>query len=129
MFDISNHHLGQWPHGGAPWHSPSPDGPSCSRRSPQPQHPPYGNAAPSGDPLPSLTQVPGEPLHFTLHGILFALFFEGVEEPTHAYFRRVEPRVVLGGVDSGVANPGRADGTTLLDEVWAGRRSPGRARW
>jgi hypothetical protein len=27
---------------------------------------------------------------------------------------------VLGGVDSGVANPGRADGTTLLDEVWAG---------
>jgi hypothetical protein len=28
--------------------------------------------------------------------------------------------VVFGNSDSGVANPAKADGTTLLDEVWAG---------
>ncbi|MER5542751.1 beta-L-arabinofuranosidase domain-containing protein [Streptomyces sp. NPDC002589] len=80
----------------------------------------YGNAALSGDLLPSLTPVPGAPLHFTLNGITFAPFLEGTEDPTHAYVRRCEPRVVLGGLDSGVANPARPDGTTLLDAVWAG---------
>ncbi|WP_330275946.1 glycoside hydrolase family 127 protein [Lentzea sp. NBC_00516] len=34
------------------------------------------------------------------------------------YFRRVEPKIMFAGVDSGVANPVRADGSTLLDEVW-----------
>ncbi|QTD96857.1 hypothetical protein S1361_05805 [Streptomyces cyanogenus] len=28
--------------------------------------------------------------------------------------------MVFGGLDSGVANPVRPDGTTLLDAVWAG---------
>jgi hypothetical protein len=28
--------------------------------------------------------------------------------------------VVFGGHDSGVANPAREDGTTFLDEIWAG---------
>jgi hypothetical protein len=27
---------------------------------------------------------------------------------------------VFGGRDSGVANPAKTDGTTLLDEIWAG---------
>ncbi|POX49876.1 glycosylase [Streptomyces sp. Ru71] len=80
----------------------------------------YRNAALSGDLLPTLTPVPGKPLHFTLDGIEFAPFHEGTEDPTHAYVRRVEPRVVFGGADSGVANPARPDGATLLDEVWAG---------
>ncbi|MFH8804147.1 beta-L-arabinofuranosidase domain-containing protein [Streptomyces sp. NPDC017936] len=79
----------------------------------------YRNAALSGDLLPSLTPVSGKPLHHTLDGIEFAPFFEGTEDPTHAYVRRAEPRVVFGNSDSGVANPARADGTTLLDEVWA----------
>ncbi|MER5427880.1 beta-L-arabinofuranosidase domain-containing protein [Streptomyces sp. NPDC002588] len=79
----------------------------------------YRNTALSGDLLPSLTPVDGEPLHFTLDGTEFAPFFEGTEDPTHAYVRRAEPRVVFGNSDSGVANPARADGTTLLDEVWA----------
>lgn len=61
----------------------------------------------------------GKPLHYTLDGTEFAPFFEGTEDPTHAYFRRAEPRVVFGGTDSGVANPAKADGTTLLDEIWA----------
>ena len=28
--------------------------------------------------------------------------------------------MVFGGLDSGAANPARSDGTTLLDETWAG---------
>ncbi|MFJ8192639.1 beta-L-arabinofuranosidase domain-containing protein [Streptomyces sp. NPDC096094] len=79
----------------------------------------YGNAGLSGDLLPTLAPVSGEPLHFTLDGTEWVPFAEGTEEPTHAYFRRSEPRVVLGGTDSGVANPAKGDGTTLLDEIWA----------
>ncbi|XVQ90440.1 hypothetical protein ACQP2K_24905 [Microbispora siamensis] len=84
----------------------------------------YGNAALSGDLLPSLTPVKDKPLHFTLgdsagRGVEIAPFFEGTEDPTHVYFRREEPAVVLGGDDSGVANPAKPDGTTLLDEIWA----------
>ncbi|MGW4868437.1 beta-L-arabinofuranosidase domain-containing protein [Streptomyces chartreusis] len=80
----------------------------------------YRNAGLSGDLLPSLTPVTGKPLHFTLGGTEFAPFFEGTEDPTHAYFRRSEPRVILGNSDSGVTNPAKPDGTTLLDEIWAG---------
>ncbi|MFJ8531901.1 beta-L-arabinofuranosidase domain-containing protein [Streptomyces sp. NPDC093591] len=80
----------------------------------------YRNAGLSGDLLPSLTPVSGKPLHYTLGGTEFAPFFEGTEDPTHAYFRRSEPRVIFGNSDSGVANPAKSDGTTLLDEIWAG---------
>ena len=80
----------------------------------------YRNAALSGDLLPSLTPVAGKPLHYTLNGTEFAPFYEGTEDRTHAYFRRAEPKVVFGNTDSGVANPAKSDGTTLLDEIWAG---------
>lgn len=80
----------------------------------------YRNAGLSGDLLPSLTPVSGKPLHFTLDGTEFAPFFEGTEDPTHTYFRRSEPRVILGNSDSGVTNSAKPDGTTLLDEIWAG---------
>jgi len=80
----------------------------------------YRNCALSGDLLPSLTPVADKPLHFTLDGIEFAPFLEGTEDPTHVYFTRAEPTVVFGNTDSGVANPAKADGTTLLDEIWAG---------
>ncbi|MFF5477907.1 beta-L-arabinofuranosidase domain-containing protein [Streptomyces sp. NPDC012935] len=80
----------------------------------------YRNAGLSGDLLPSLTPVSGKPLHYTLAGTEFAPFFEGTEDPTHAYFRRSEPRLIFGNSDSGVTNPARSDGTTLLDEIWAG---------
>ena len=80
----------------------------------------YRNAALSGDLLPSLTPVSGKPLHYTLNGTEFAPFSEGTEDATHAYVRRAEPTVVFGTVSSGVANPAKADGTTLLDEIWAG---------
>jgi DUF1680 family protein len=80
----------------------------------------YGRAGLSGDLSHSFTPVPGKPLHFTLDGREWVPFAEGTEDPTHAYFRRSEPKVVFGGRDSGVANPAKPDGTTLLDEVWAG---------
>lgn len=80
----------------------------------------YRNAGLSGDLLPSLAPVSGKPLHFTLSGTEFAPFFEGTENPTQAYFRHSEPRVVFGNTDSGVANPAKSDDTTLLDEIWAG---------
>ncbi|MEU9166350.1 beta-L-arabinofuranosidase domain-containing protein [Streptomyces sp. NPDC048420] len=80
----------------------------------------YADAALSGDLLPALTPVSGKPLHFTLNGTEFAPFHEGTEDPTHVYFRRSEPKVVFGGLDSGVANPVKPDGTSLLDEIWAG---------
>ncbi|MFV0137450.1 beta-L-arabinofuranosidase domain-containing protein [Streptomyces sp. HMX87] len=79
----------------------------------------YRNAGLSGDLLPTFTPVPGKPLHFMLDGIEWAPFAEGTEDPTHVYVRRAEPRVIFGGTDSGVANPARDDGTTLLDEIWA----------
>jgi len=79
----------------------------------------YRNAGLSGDLLPSFSPVPGKPLHFRLGDVEFAPFFEGTEDATHAYFHRVEPTVVFGGLDSGVANPAQA-GKTLLDDIWAG---------
>ncbi|MEV5355973.1 beta-L-arabinofuranosidase domain-containing protein [Streptomyces sp. NPDC052693] len=80
----------------------------------------YGGAGLSGDLTASLRPVPGKPLHFTLGGREWAPFSAGTEDPTHVYFRRAEPDVVFGGQDAGVANPAKADGTTLLDEIWAG---------
>lgn len=35
------------------------------------------------------------------------------------YVRHSEPTVVLGGRDTGVANPVRANGVSLLDELWS----------
>ncbi|MFD9325773.1 beta-L-arabinofuranosidase domain-containing protein [Streptomyces sp. NPDC060065] len=87
----------------------------------------YRNAALSGDLLPTLTAVTGKPLHYTLDGTEFAPFSEGTEDPTHAYFRRTEPRLVFGNTDSGVTNPTGANGTTLLDAIWAGAPFSGKS--
>jgi hypothetical protein len=73
----------------------------------------------------SFAPVAGKPLHYTLDGIEFAPFFEGTEDPTHVYFRRAEPKIIFGNLDSGVANPA-AGGTTFLDELWAGAPFPAR---
>ncbi|MGW4210302.1 beta-L-arabinofuranosidase domain-containing protein [Lentzea sp. NPDC004789] len=78
----------------------------------------YGRAALSGDLAGNLQPVAGSPLHFRLGEVTLAPFFEGTEDACHSYFRRAEPKIVFAGVDSGVANPVRADGSTFLDEVW-----------
>jgi hypothetical protein len=87
----------------------------------------YRNAALSGDLLPTFTPVAGKPLHYTLDGIEFAPFFEGTEDPTHVYFRRAEPKIVFGTLDSGVANPTITGGTTFLDVLWAAAPYPTRS--
>ncbi|MBP2327423.1 DUF1680 family protein [Kibdelosporangium banguiense] len=74
----------------------------------------YGNASLSGDLIGSVQPVAGKPLHYTVDGVELAPFFEATADAFHSYFRRVESRVVFGGLDSGVANvPG------FLDDVWA----------
>jgi DUF1680 family protein len=78
----------------------------------------YGTAKLNGDLAPAMQPVPGKPLHFTLSGVELAPFLEGTADAFHSYFRRQEPVVVLGGVDSGVPNPSRANKTTLLDDLW-----------
>jgi hypothetical protein len=78
----------------------------------------HGRAALSGDLADNLQPIAGSPLHFRLGAVELAPFFEGTEHAFHSYFRRTEPKIVFAGVDSGVANPVRADGSTFLDEVW-----------
>ena len=78
----------------------------------------HGRAALSGDLAGNLVPIAGSPLHFRLGEVELAPFFEGTEHAFHSYFRRAEQKVVFAGVDSGVANPVRADGSTFLDEVW-----------
>ena len=77
-----------------------------------------GRAALSGDLAGNLQPIAGSPLHYRLGEVELAPFFEGTEHAFHSYFRRAEPKIVFAGVDSGVANPVRADGSTFLDEVW-----------
>ena len=86
-----------------------------------------------------------QPLHFTTNGLILAPFFvaDPVEEPTppavapeggqlqgrgrrgpptqpyHIYFRRREPSIVFGSVDSGVPNGTGPDDLTFLDAVWS----------
>ena len=78
----------------------------------------YATAKLNGDLAPAVQPVAGKPLHFTLSGVELAPFLEGTADPFHSYFRRNEPKVMFGGVDSGVTNPARANKTTLLDDVW-----------
>lgn len=78
----------------------------------------YATAKLNGDLTPAVRPVAGKPLHFTLSGVELAPFLEGTADAFHSYFRRNEPKVVFGGVDSGVPNSARANKTTLLDDVW-----------
>jgi uncharacterized protein len=78
----------------------------------------YGRAGLSGDLTGNLAPIAGSPLHFRVGEVELAPFFEGTEHAFHSYFRRAEPKIMFAGVDSGVANPVRADGSTFLDEVW-----------
>ncbi|QUF06502.1 glycoside hydrolase family 127 protein [Actinosynnema pretiosum subsp. pretiosum] len=66
----------------------------------------HPHATPSGDLSRALRPISGKPLHFTLGGIEFAPFHEGTTDPFHSHFRRVEPTIAFGGVDSGAPNEG-----------------------
>ncbi len=82
----------------------------------------YRHVKLDGDLAPALTPAEGT-LRFTTHGHTLFPFFEadpqdGPTVPYHMYFRRQEPEVVFGSVESGVPNTRRDDGLTLLDVVW-----------
>jgi uncharacterized protein len=61
----------------------------------------------------------GEPNFFSTHDHTLRPLYIGINEAHHVYFRRVEPRVVFGSVDSGVSNePVDEEGLSFLDRVW-----------
>jgi DUF1680 family protein len=62
----------------------------------------------------------GQPNFFTTNDHTVRPLYIGVDEAHHIYFRRVEPAVVFGSVDSGVSNDTvDDDGLSFLDRVWA----------
>jgi DUF1680 family protein len=84
---------------------------------------------------PAAATAAGDPT-FTAAGLTLQPWYVGDSRPQSSYFRRVEPRVVFGSVDSGVANKHRDDhlpdyalpvegvtspghdGLSFLDVVW-----------
>jgi hypothetical protein len=61
----------------------------------------------------------GEPNFFSTHGHTLRPLYIGINDAHHIYFRRVEPTVVFGSVDSGVSNESVDDeGLSFLDRVW-----------
>ena len=81
----------------------------------------------AGD-LASAMRPGTELLHFSTNGFELApLFIADPVPPTaaddtrpyHLYFRRSEPEIVFGSVESGVHNGAGPDGITFLDRVWS----------
>ncbi|MEV4580340.1 beta-L-arabinofuranosidase domain-containing protein [Nonomuraea jabiensis] len=73
---------------------------------------------------PAGTSPAGDPL-FTTHGFTLRPWYVGDTQPHSAYFRRVEPRIVFGSIDSGVPNVKRDDGLPKYDVPVSGIPSPG----
>ncbi|MDX3105337.1 glycoside hydrolase family 127 protein [Nonomuraea angiospora] len=70
----------------------------------------------SGDLARAVTST--GPMSFTANGLPLVPLYLNNTDRYHAYFRRVEPTVVFGRIDSGVPNRERADSVTFLDAVW-----------
>jgi DUF1680 family protein len=92
----------------------------------------YRHVTLDGDLAAAMTPA-GAPLHFTTGAFTLAPFFVadpapaaapgGPPPPTkpyHVYFRRQEPAIVFGSIDTGVPNRKRADQLTFLDVLWDG---------
>jgi len=62
---------------------------------------------------------------FTTHGFTLRPWYIGDSQPHSAYFRRVEPQIVFGSIDSGVPNRRRDDGLPNYDVPVEGIVSPG----
>ncbi|AQZ63636.1 unnamed protein product [[Actinomadura] parvosata subsp. kistnae] len=73
---------------------------------------------------PAGTSPAGDPL-FTTHGFTLRPWYVGDTQPHSAYFRRVEPQIVFGSIDSGVPNVRRDDGLPKYDVPVSGIPSPG----
>jgi uncharacterized protein len=63
--------------------------------------------------------TPTTPMNFTTNGLPLVPLYINDTKRYHAYFHRIEPKIVFGKVDSGVTNSARGDGVTFLDAVWA----------
>jgi uncharacterized protein len=74
--------------------------------------------------LPAGTTPDGDPL-FTAAGLTLRPWYVGDAQPQSAYFRRVEPEIVFGSIDSGVPNFKRDDGLPHYDVPVQGVASPG----
>ncbi|MGC3004961.1 hypothetical protein ACPF8X_42955, partial [Streptomyces sp. G35A] len=73
---------------------------------------------------PAGTTEAGDPL-FTTHGFTLRPYYIGDTQAASTYFRRVEPTIVFGSVDTGVPNRKRNDGLPNYDVPVAGVPSPG----
>lgn len=73
---------------------------------------------------PAGTTPDGDPL-FTTAGLALQPWYIGDTQPHSAYFRRVEPEIVFGSIDSGVPNYKRDDGLPHYDVPVQGVTSPG----
>ncbi|MFI7616608.1 beta-L-arabinofuranosidase domain-containing protein [Nonomuraea terrae] len=71
----------------------------------------------SGDLADAVTST--GPMTFTTHGLPLVPLYINDTDRYHAYFHRVEPKIVFGKSDSGVPNRAREDSVTFLDVVWA----------
>lgn len=61
-----------------------------------------------------------EPNFFSTHGHTLRPLYIGINEAHHVYYKRIEPKIVFGSIDSGVSNEARDDdGDSFLDKVWA----------
>jgi hypothetical protein len=73
---------------------------------------------------PAGTSPAGDPL-FSTQGFALRPWYVGDTQSQSAYFRRVEPEIVFGSIDSGVPNVKRDDGLPNYNVPVAGITSPG----
>ncbi|MFC0506498.1 beta-L-arabinofuranosidase domain-containing protein [Micromonospora costi] len=73
----------------------------------------HAGATPAGDPL------------FATHGFTLRPYYISDTQPVSSYFRRVEPTIVFGSIDTGVPNHKRNDGLPHYDVPVTGIPSPG----
>lgn len=70
------------------------------------------------------TTAAGDP-YFTTHGFTLRPYHISDTQPVSSYFRRVEPTIVFGSIDTGVPNRKRDDGLPNYDVPVTGIPSPG----
>lgn len=70
--------------------------------------------------LAAAVEALDEPNFFATHEHTLRPLYVGINDAHHVYYKRVEPKVVFGSIDSGVSNEARDDdGDSFLDKVWA----------
>jgi DUF1680 family protein len=70
------------------------------------------------------TTAAGDP-QFATHGFVVRPYYVSDTQPVSSYFRRVEPTIVFGALDTGVPNSKRNDGLPRYDVPVTGIPSPG----